>query len=239
MTEQTQVNFLQLAVPMPLSLVGDVATSWKTFKQKWDFYSEASGASAYEDKRKACLFLHVIGEEAVKVYNNFTFTDDADKFKVDSIITKFDAYCNPKKNETFERHKFFIRTQHTGETIEQFANVLRTLSKTCDFGTINDTLIRDRLICGIRYDPLRERMLRHEDLTLDKALSMGRISESTSSQVQSLKPENAIEINLTTKQPLDMKEVDLIRRKSNNTAQPNFIRSCFFGCYVAALQTTM
>ena len=72
MTEH--VNPLQLAVPMPLSFVGDVATNWKTFKQKWEFYCEASGATAYEEKRRSCLLLHVIGEEAVKVYNNFTFT---------------------------------------------------------------------------------------------------------------------------------------------------------------------
>ena len=227
-----QQNQLQLSIPTSLSLMGDVATNWKTFKQRWEFYSEASGAAGYEDKRKACLFLHVIGEEAVKVYNNFTFTDENDKFKVDAIIAKFDEYCNPKKNETFERHKFFTRTQRAGETIEQFANVLRTLSKTCDFGRINDTLIRDRLVCGITDDSLRERMLRREDLTLDKALTMGRIAESSSSQIKSLRNENTsssaipIEINQNTKQTPEMKEVDIVRRKTNVSS--NLITNCFF-----------
>ena len=75
------VNHLQLSIPMPLSFVGDVATNWETFKQKWKFYSEA-------EKRQACLLLHVIGEEAVKVYNTFTFTDDADKLKGESDFNK-------------------------------------------------------------------------------------------------------------------------------------------------------
>ena len=77
MTEPTNqtppVHQLQLSVPIPLSFLGDVATNWKTFKQKWEFYNQAFGASSYKEKRQACLLLHVIGEEAVKVYNNFTF----------------------------------------------------------------------------------------------------------------------------------------------------------------------
>ena len=119
---QRPVNQLQLATPTPLALIGDVASNWKTFKQRWELYCEASGASSYEEKRRACLLLHVIGEDAVKVYNNFVFTNEDDKYKVQPIIDKFNAYCNPKKNETFERHNFFTRVQRNGETIEQFAN---------------------------------------------------------------------------------------------------------------------
>ena len=85
-----------LVVPTALSFVGGLASNWKVFKQKWEFYSLATGASEYESaKRQACLFLHVIGEEAVKVYNNFTFATEEDKFNVARIIEKFDGYCNP------------------------------------------------------------------------------------------------------------------------------------------------
>ena len=103
----------------------------------------------------------------------------------------------------------------------QFAYSLRTLAKTCNFGTVNDSLIRDRLICGIHDDSLRERMLRREDLTLDKALTMGRIAENTSSQLTSLKNENAIEINQTTKAT----PVDYVKRKGNTSS---LLQNCFF-----------
>ena len=146
------------------------------------------------------------------------------------ILTKFAAYCNPQKNETFERHKFFTRCQHAGESIEFFTNALRTLSKTRNFGAVTDTLIRDRLICGITDSSLRERLLRREDLTLDQVITMGRISENTSSQIKSLNSENIIEINSYTKESTDMKAVDLLRRKSNSAgnANSNFVQNCFF-----------
>ena len=227
---------LQLAVPSALSLTGDVATNWKTFKQRWEFYCEASGATEYGAKRKACLLLHIIGEDAVKVYNNFTFTDEEDKFDDANILTKFDAYCNPKKNETFERHKFFTRSQHVGESIEQFANALRTLTKTCDFGTITDSLIRDRLICGVADKNLRERLLRREDLTLAKALTMGRISEETSSGMKTLTSADSVDIHQNTEVSSDVGTNNLSATGSNNEiaqvrrggGSGNYIHNCFF-----------
>ena len=184
-------------------------------------YSVATGASEYESaKRYACLFLHVIGKEAVKVYNNFTMSA--------RIIEKFDGYCNPKKNETFERHKFFIRMQNNDETIDHFVNDLRTLSQTCNFGPLADLLIRDRLICGILNEHLRKRMLRNEELTLDKAVTMRRIAENTASLLKSLKVvDSTIEINQNTTNQSDSKEIDYVKRKLSYSIT-KITRYCYF-----------
>ena len=147
------------------------------------------------------------------------------------ITRKFDEYCNPKRNETFERHKFFTRVQHAGETIDQFANVLKTLAKTCNFGTINDSLIRDRFICGISDDGLRERLLRREDLTLDKALTMGRITEETNTGIKTLKTENMLEINYSSTRATPSRPPSsndhTVKRKSSPAAGQT-IKNCFF-----------
>jgi len=45
----------------------------------------------------------VAGTEALEIYNTFTWENDNDEEKVDE---KFDGYCNPRKNVTWERHKF-------------------------------------------------------------------------------------------------------------------------------------
>ena len=70
-------------------------------------------------------------------------------------------------------NKFFI--QKNDETIDHFVNDLWTLLQACNFGPLANSLIRDRLICGILDKHLRERMLHNEELTLDKAVTMGRI----------------------------------------------------------------
>ena len=58
----------------------------------------------------------------------------------------------PKRNLTYERHSFFTRSQESGETIDQFVTGLRTLAKTCEFDVLCESLIKDRLVCGISDD---------------------------------------------------------------------------------------
>ena len=53
--------------------------------------------------------LHVVGPEALEDYNMFQWDSDGDEKKVDNIMEKFEQYCNPRKNLTFERHTFFSR----------------------------------------------------------------------------------------------------------------------------------
>ena len=36
-----------------------------------------------------------------------------------------------------------------GETIDQYVTELCTLEKTCEFGAISESSVKDRLVCGI------------------------------------------------------------------------------------------
>ena len=98
----------------------------------------------------------------------------------------FKAYCNPRKNLIFERHKFNTRNQDENETIDQYVTALRTLAATCEFESLHDGLIRDRIVCGIKAQTLKERMLRENDLTLQKAIDIYRAAETSRDQLKSL-----------------------------------------------------
>ncbi|CAH1244319.1 Hypp7261 [Branchiostoma lanceolatum] len=124
--------------------------------------------------KKKKTFLYVIGEDARKVYETLTIVNNdnapiAEKNRtVEQVMTASEAYCNPKKNETVERHKFFTRSQASGETFDEYLTELRTLAAECGFGAIKDSLIRDRILCGISDGKVRERLLRESDLCLKK-----------------------------------------------------------------------
>lgn len=148
----------KLEPPHKLSLEGDVSENWKRFKQRFELYLEASGASEKSDKQKACLFLHVIGEDALEVYNNFAFANVDDNMKLEQILQKFDDYCNPKKNQTYERHKFFTCKQKADEKIDTYVKELRTRAKTCEFGDLVESYIRDRVVCGVHDSAVRARL---------------------------------------------------------------------------------
>ena len=49
--------------------------------------------------------------------------------------------------------------------------------RLCEFGTLCDSLIRDRFVCGLKDSFLKERLLRTTDLTLQKVIDSARASE--------------------------------------------------------------
>ena len=82
------------------------------------------------------------------------------KRTIKQLCTAFQNYCNPRKNITFERHKFNRRNQEPGELIDQYAMELRKLVASCEFKDLKDGLIRDCIVFEISNEALRDRLLR-------------------------------------------------------------------------------
>ena len=175
----------KLTPPDPLDLDGsNVSDAWRKWKQRFELFSLASGLSSKDEGIQAATLLHVVGPDALEVYNTFSWEDGSDKNKAAKILEKFEAYCVPRRNITWERHMFNTRDQHDGETIDQYVTDLKTKAQTCEFKDLKDSLIRDRIVCGIHCDKTRSRLLREPDLTLQKAVDICRANETTSSQMK-------------------------------------------------------
>lgn len=77
---------------------------------------------------------------------------------------------------------FFTRKKRDTETIEQYVNELRRLSATCEFGNLNDSLIKDQIILGISDKVLKDRHLRTQNLDLKTAIATCKASEQAEKQ---------------------------------------------------------
>ena len=62
-------------------------------------------------------------------------------------------------------------------------------AKTCEFQTLRDSLIKDRIVLGIISQRVRERLLREDDLTLQKAMQICQAAEATERQLNKLDTE--------------------------------------------------
>lgn len=179
-----------LKSPIPLSWEGNVAENWKRWYQSVTIFFTASGISAKTDEVKIATLLHVGGEQLVSVYNSFKWDEqgdaEGDDNKFDKVVAKFKKYCEPRKNITYLRYQFFTRSQQDGEKIDPFVTDLKNKARECEFGELEQSLIKDRLICGIRDDTVRRRLLRESDLTLVKAIDACRSNEATAEQMQHL-----------------------------------------------------
>ena len=94
-----------------------------------------------------------------------------------------------------------------GETIDEYAVRLRQIAESCEFGTLKDSLIRDRIVIGTTDEGGRERLLRERPVpNLEKA-------------IESLR---TFEISRTHKQVISDKEPEMIQHteKRRNTYKP-------------------
>lgn len=166
-----------LRPPEGLKLVGNVDSNWRSFKQQFELYMSAIGLDNKPDARKIALLLTVAGPQAIEVFNTFEFAEAEDKEKYDSVIQKFHAYCSPQKNAVYERYVFRSRMQQPNETFDCFVTDLKLKAKSCDFGDLRDSMVRDQIVYGILDKRIRERLLRDAKLTLEEAERLCHASE--------------------------------------------------------------
>ncbi|XP_077508739.1 uncharacterized protein LOC144120195, partial [Amblyomma americanum] len=175
-----------LKPPEPLQLSGNLSQNWKRFKQKLELFIKAT--TPKDDPRsgaaKAALLLSVAGDEALDVFNTFTFGEQEDKEDYDTLVRKFEAYCAEVSNEVHERYVFRSRKQEDGEPFERFIRDLKKQAAQCNFEGLHDSMIRDQIVFGTNNSKLREKMLREKGLTLLKAEEMCRVAESVAQRNQ-------------------------------------------------------
>jgi hypothetical protein len=186
LTANTHVAAFQPPKSLNISAT-NLAEEWKNWSQRFDIFITATEASKKPEPVQLAMFLSSIGDDALKVYNTFEYTDDEDKDKLATIRQKFSNYFSPRKNVVFERYQFWRLSQSQGEPIDSFVTKLRLQAQSCEFATQEESLIRDRIVWGCPDARLQERLLREVDLTLGKTLALCRAAESTQQQLRSIK----------------------------------------------------
>ena len=142
---------MEKVLPMPEELnflTGDRSKNFDIFKQKWQFYEEASELNEESDKRRLATLLTVIGMPALEMYNTFTWLASEQK-TVENVLKKFKRFCKPKKNVTYERHVFLSRKQRSDEKVDNYVKKLRILADTCELAVLKESFIKDVVVLGI------------------------------------------------------------------------------------------
>ena len=92
----------------------------------------------------------------------------------------------PRKTKlTNVTYVFNSRKQLEGEAIEQFVTDLKLKAQTCQFDTLRDSMIRDRIVLGAWSQRVRERLLR-DYLDLGKAVKICQAAEVTERELETL-----------------------------------------------------
>jgi hypothetical protein len=211
-----------LSPPKPFVIEGDLKSKWKQWKQRFQLYMTATESDKKSDEIKKALLLHCVGEEILGIFNTLN-KDDAN---YEDSLKALEDYFMPKSNVTVERHNFYMRTQSESEDFNSFYNDIKKLVVNCDFANMKDDMIRDRIVCGIKEPQVKQRLLREEALTLDKAVSICRAAETAQQQLKVIASAEVNQVRQANKggarKPSGHQENNSEKRPENKNAKTEF-----------------
>ena len=176
--------------PHPFTIGSNLLENWKIF---WKTYAVLSQLSTQPNEVQVALLLHTLADDALKVYNGFHFTTDESSSTVIEILDKFHEFAVGEVNETYERFMFNKRCQEEGELFDKFLSDLRTLVKSCSYcDKCVKSMIRDRIVLGIRESDVQTELLKVRNLTLEKCIDICKAAENATLKNKMLRPENSV-----------------------------------------------
>jgi hypothetical protein len=172
---------LNMDIPYPerFSFEAQKWPSWKRFQR----FRAASDLASKPQERQIAMLIYCMGDKAEDIFSSYQPPNDDAKV-YDTVLQRFDDHFVIQKNIIFKRATFNkrVQEQEEGETAETFITALHKLAETCDYGTLREQLIRDRIVVGIKDNKLSERPQLGKQLTLDKATTMVRQAEHVHGQ---------------------------------------------------------
>ena len=182
--------------PGPVSFEKDSILNWKLWKQLWHHYTIVSGLGDQTEAYQKSFLISVMGLEALQLYNA---CDPADTDTAKIILEKLDMQILGETNDTFERYKFNTAVQGD-ESIDTYVAQLKELSKTCNFcDCIKESLLRDRIVIGVKDNEVRKSLLAERKLTLKKCIDICRSHVNTVSQLKVIAGKSDSEVHKVSK----------------------------------------
>ena len=143
---------------------------WKTWITHFERYRQATKINtASESSQINSLLLHM-GAKVTKFLESHQCTE-TDFSTYRELKEFFDKKFTGTTNVIYARAKFNMRKQKEGETAQEYISALISLAKSCNFQTLENELIRDRLVVGIHDGKLSEALQMDSQLTLDSVVN--------------------------------------------------------------------
>ena len=163
---------------------------WPQYVERFKFFLTANDITSAE--KKCATFLAVIGPSTYKLLRSMLAPRNPGEVSFDETIKVLSDHYSPKPSEIVSRFKFYNRSRQPGESVSTFVSEIRALARFCNFGESSlDSMIRDRLVCGIQDEQIQKHLLSKGDkLTLAKALTLSQAIETANKDVQLLLPQS-------------------------------------------------
>ncbi|XP_042147251.1 uncharacterized protein LOC121836427 [Ixodes scapularis] len=175
-----------LPAPKPLDTSQDIWVAWKLWASEYKLYATATGLATKPKEIQAATFLVVIGEEGRRIFRTFNFETEEDRDDVDKLFKTFEEHCKPVINLAYHDFVFGTRDQKSGERFDELLTKLRTLIRNCEYGQLEERMLKSRIILGIKDKRLQSHLINeHPDFC--KLVEICRTREKIKEQVEEIR----------------------------------------------------
>ncbi|XP_049276050.1 uncharacterized protein K02A2.6-like [Rhipicephalus sanguineus] len=149
---------------------------WQAYLVKIDACFEANEVT--DDAKKRALLVAALGSRTVEILCGRIAPRKPSSLSYEEVVSTLNEYYDPSPNEISESFKFFHRNQQEGESVQAFIVEIRKLAHNCNFSSMLERMLRDRIVCGVRSKNLQKQLLAKKDLTLAEAEALALAAES-------------------------------------------------------------
>ena len=169
----------------------DTQESWEHYVERLGQYFLANDIDGEAGDKRRAILLSVCGSKVYKLMSDLLAPTKPSEKSYADLTTLVQEHFSPKPSEIVQRYKFHNRFRKQGESIAQFVASLRHLAEHCKFNATLETMIRDRLVCGINDDRIQRRLLSEKELTYARAYDIAISMETAAKNVLDLQTKDA------------------------------------------------
>ena len=162
--------------------------AWRRWRKIVEAHAIVTKLSRKREQERQATIVTIIGMAALDLYESLPFAAEDEKYDLTTTLDYLEDHFVGRANVSYERFVFNTRKQQAGETFVQYLAALRQQANLCDFSSITpDQILRDRLVCGVRDESLRQALLSKSTLTLEQCIQMCRVREQSATQTATIR----------------------------------------------------
>ncbi|KAJ1139149.1 hypothetical protein NDU88_005526 [Pleurodeles waltl] len=168
--------------PLFLDSPGKPCMKWKGWLCAFENYIVSIDGKGYSPERKKSLLFGLLGKAGQEVFDSLPVYMNAPGAttplnEYQEAVKRLELQYAEECNIMVGRHKFALRKQEEGETIEEYIACLRVLAQDCEFAEMTDTYIRDQVVFYCYSKKVQERLLACRNPSLKEVMAIAKAVE--------------------------------------------------------------
>ncbi|XP_059061514.1 uncharacterized protein LOC131854416 [Achroia grisella] len=143
--------------------------NWRLYVERLEQYFIVNNISR---EMQVPTLVTVMGARSYELIVNLCTPDKPTSKSFDELAVIMEKHLQPRPSILAERYKFHQRKPMKDEKISDYIAELKKMSRTCDFGQWLNESFRDRLVCGLASETIRQRLFAEDKLDFNKACSL-------------------------------------------------------------------